>query len=47
MSDQEIKCLKNEPNTFFNNPIRGYSKYIRYMVEYINEGKSLIKHILI
>ena len=45
MSDQEIKCLKNEPSKLFNNPISGYSKDIRYMVDYINKSKNLIKNL--
>ena len=46
MSDQEIKCLKNEPSKLFNNPIRyPLIKDIRYMVDYINKSKNLIKNL--
>ena len=47
MSDQEIKCLKNELNKFFNSPIRGYSKDTKYTVDYINKDKSLIKRSIV
>ena len=47
MSSQEIKDIKNEFNKLSNNPIKGYSKDIRYVVDYINKGENLIKKLLI
>ena len=43
MSTQQKKCFKNKFNKLFNNPIKGYSKDIRYIVDYINKGENHIK----
>ena len=37
------KCFKNEFNKLFNDPIKGYSKDIRYMVDYINRCENPTK----
>ena len=41
------KCFKNKFNKLFNNPIKGYSKDIRYIVDYINKGENHTKNLLI
>ena len=38
-----MKGVKNEFNRLFNNPIRRSSKDIRYIVDYINKSKTLLK----
>ena len=43
MSSQEIKDVKNEFDKLFNYPIKGHSKDIRYMTDYINKGENLTK----